>query len=207
MNKISEIERKVDLLVSGIVLPKKRTRRRVTAVVASVLIAMTLIASASIMTYYYQQKATGIDVKSAITITPSGGTPQETPWQEGVTLSGTIQAGGDYYTYPEVGYYTITNNANTGTTAYFDIEVTETLYSDPPVDPPVLGDGEGLLVEVWDVTETEPVTLMTEGTDWDGQILLLAGQSVKFEIRITADPLIDASSTYGYSIEMYPNSG
>lgn len=194
---ISEIERKVDILTRGMKIPPKKTRRRVATIAASLLIAMTLIASASLITYYYEQTAENIDIECAITITDIDGTTvYDTPWQDTATI-GTMYAG-ETYIYPGgTDFYTIVYANPTGITLptitiNFNIDITET------PDPAPAIEGEGLTVEVWDVTEIPPKAI-TQITDF------APGQSVKFEIHVTADAAIDHTSTYGYTITMVPN--
>ena len=199
---MNEIERKVDMLISGKTIPRKKTRSRIVTLATTMLIAIALIAGASLIDVYYVQTGTIGDVKSAITITePDGITVHDTPWIEEVTLSGTIQAGASVpYIYPPPipdpsgdpipQYYTITSNADTMIDVFIHVEVTEILS-----DGVTLGDGLGLTVEVWDLTETNYVDQFVFNGNGDLQ-------SADFQIHVTADPLIDASSTYGYTITM-----
>ena len=190
MNEISKIERKVDLLVSGIVLPKKRTRRRVTAVVVSVLIAMTLIASASYLSYYYE--LTGeIDVTSYLTITDPDGNVHDTGWSESETIGGD----GDSVFYEGTEYisgeYTLNNNhPETAITVYFHFVVTEDGTAIPNDET------QGLKVEVYN--DAGPIN---DASPFDeGQITILSGGFHIFTIHVTADLNINAASTYGYTI-------
>lgn len=183
---MGEIERKVDMLISGIVLPRKRTRRRVATIVTTVLIAMTLIAGASLISFYYKQTAENIDVKCAVTITDRSNVVHETPWEE--TITGEFV---DFYATETVtiGTYTAALNADADhdVTLYIHVDVTET-----PVPVPPAVEGEGLTVVVYDITNSGYVD----------QIVLGPGTSVEFKIEVTAHEAINHTSTYGYNLIM-----
>lgn len=180
---MNEIERKVDMLISGMKIPKRTSR--IATIVTSLLIAMTLIASASLISFYYEQTAENIDIECAITITDPDLAEHDTPWEDTVTL-GTIYAG-DTYIYPEENkYYTITNNINaqSAVTVYIHVDVTET----------PLGGSQGPC--------TEGLTVKVYNNGVIDQITLEPGTSETFTIHIMADQAIDHTSTYGYTITM-----
>jgi len=199
MKEINEIEREVDRITSGMKLPSKRTRRRVATIATTMLIISAFIVSASLMTYYYEQTAT-VDVKSFITITDPDLIDHEATWDEPLI---TIPASGNFYpgeTYIIPGdskFYTITLDSNypeskLPMTVYIHIEVKE---NGDIINNGLYPDGDGLLVEVVSVGD---------GAGINGQIIFdtLTPKYANFEIRITADELINAASTYGYTITM-----
>jgi len=198
---MGEVERKVDMLISGIKTPKKKTRGRVATLATTMLIAIALLAGASLINVYYVQTGT-VDITSLITITePDGVTTHDAGWTESITIGGgenPVFYEGTTYIHPgDSKYYTITNNADTMKNVYYDIVVTEMLS-----DGITTGDGLGLTVEL----------VCVGGADIaDGQIYLGNGDNgdpdyANFEIHVTAAEHINAASTYTYTITMdwYP---
>jgi len=191
---LDEIERKVDILISGMKIPPKKTRRRVVGIATSLMMAMALIASASLIGYYYIQTGT-VNVESAIILTGPDGNIV-IPSEESVTIGTTEEpflAGATN----TIGPYTIELKVDSlpQITVYFHIEVTE----DGNVIDNGLGDpdGDGLLVEVYDITDSVPIKI-TQIKD----LLPGSSNSRDFEIRITAAENINTVNTYGYTITM-----
>jgi len=199
MKEIDEIERKVDFLTSGMKLPRKRTRRRVAGIATTLLIAVALIASASLINFYYVQTGT-VNVESAIILTGPDGNIV-IPSEESISIGGDglFLAGGTEIISP----YTIELKVDSipMITVYFHIVVTE----DGAVIDNGLGDpdGDGLLIEIWDITDPiVPINLMKNGGAQIEDLGPGVSNSRDFEIRITAAENINTVSTYGYTITM-----
>lgn len=180
--KEASIEEKVDLLISGMKLPRKRTRRRVATMTGSILLSIALIAGASLVGFYYVQTGE-IDVTSLITIDGN-----DAGWEEGITIGGELDpifyAGTTYTSDTHTIAYANTGS-NVATTVHIHITVTEN-------GELITNGDDGLLVEVVGVGG-EPI---------NSQILMPPGTYADFEIQVTADEHINAASTYGYTITM-----
>ena len=189
---MGEVERKVDMLISGIEIPKKKTRSRVVTLATTLIIASVLIASASLINVYYVQTGT-VDVTSLLTITDPLDVTHDAGWEESVTIGGTGEAVFYEGTTDISEPYTIAYAGDELTTVYIHITITEELITDTPGVP--TGDCEGLTVEV--INDDGLATQFIFDPAEDPPIM-----SHTFTIHVTADPLIDASSTYGYIITM-----
>ena len=199
---MGEVERKVDMLISGIEIPKKKTRSRVVTLATTLIIASVLIASASLINVYYVQTGT-VDVTSLITIEDPTGEVHDAGWEESVTIGGI----GDPIFYEGTtgisDTYTITyvnllrDPPDPTIDVYFHITITEELITDTPGTP--TGECAGLDVDIYNVEDlVNPIN-----TNGHGQILGFApGDSVVFEIHVTAMDRINAASTYVYTIKI-----
>lgn len=181
---MNEIERKVDMLISGMKLPPKKARRRVAGIATSLLLAIALIAGASLFTAYYTQIGE-VNVESIVTITDPLGGIHDAGWTESVTIGGE----GDEF-YPDdppeiIGPYTIVLNADGPLDAIFGIAVTE----DDGTGPVTCN--EGLTVEI--CQDGYPVSQIND---------LMSGFPETFEIHVTADKFIDTTMIYAYTITM-----
>lgn len=164
------------MLISGIVLPQKRTRRRVATIAATMLIATALIASASLINYYAKTGGT-VDVSTLLTI--DGQPAVELVLSEaGVEVVPGCAV--------EDGTHTIT--LNSGYTGDFTIDfVTETTEGGQPC------------------TGDELNVIIKEGVDEITQMVLYPGEPRTFTIWIEADQLIDSSiETYGFTVTIVP---
>jgi len=182
---MGEVERKVDMLISGMKTPKKKTRSRVVTIATTLIIASVLIATASLINVYYVQTGT-VDVTSLITVNG-----HDAEWEEGITIGGELDPvfyeGTTYISDPYTIAYANPDPLNPPPTitVYFHITVTENGES--------INNGDGLLVEVWDGDPSNSIT----------QILDFApGDDRTFTIHVTAMDRINAASTYGYTIKI-----
>jgi len=190
---MGEVERKVDMLISGMKTPQKKTRSRVVTIATSILIAIALIAGASLISVYYVQTGT-VDVTSLITIKDPLGETHDAGWTETETIGGT----GDPVFYEDSKYISgiykiayVDRNPEPPDdpliTVYINIVVTE---DGTEID----NDGtQGLTVEVVGVGG-----VIVAG----GQITMEPGTYTDFEIHVTTSLNINAASTYGYTITM-----
>lgn len=155
-------------------------KKKVIGVVTSCLLAMALIAGASLIGFYYKQSAT-VQIEPLVIITAPDGTEYGAGWEETIEIGADgLFLAGDSET---IGLYTILlkQNGLLDLTIYIDIAITE--------DEEICTGG--LIVQVRDINNN-PQT----------QFTLLPDIPQQFTIYIETNPLIDTTKTYGYTITM-----